>query len=443
MPRRDTVGAMHPDEATQRGPSHALVLFLVALAAAAAYAPALAIPLFQDDYPNLKQALIYGPWDGWPALFRDGTFRLRATSYWTMFLLWRAFHLSAWAYHLASLLLHIACAWLVYATALAWGRIRVAAGWAALFFAVQEGHQEAVMWFSAVNELLLFFFGMAALLCWMKACAARRSWPWQAAGMALFVLAALSKESVVVFLPLFVLTARWADWRRWLPRLLPYAAIAALAAASVLASRAYSFRFSDGSFSLHAPFWTTWPRNFARLMWVWGWVAAALVYLSRDRHLTRQAAVFLVWIGIGLAPYSFLTYSTEIPSRQTYLASAGLAFLVGIAAAHAWQRWGHRPRLVSAVLALVLLVNIGYLWTRKRRQFLERAAPTEQLIALARRTPGPIWVQCYPDPSIIAEEAVHLAAGREPTGLVWSARDAADLKGVAVFCWPPKEKGSK
>ena len=203
-----------------------------------------------------------------------------------------------------------------------------------------------------------------------------------------------------------------------------------VATASVQASRAYSFRFSDGSFSLNAPFWITWPRSFARLMWVWGWVAAALVYLSHDRRSRQRATVFLAWIGIGLAPYSFLTYSTQIPSRQTYLASAGLAFLFGLAAAHVSRQWAHCPTLVAAALSLVLLVNIGYLWTKKRSQFLERAAPTDQLIALARRTPGPIWVRCYPDPDIIAEEAVHLAAGRDPTGLVWTARDAAALKGL-------------
>ena len=37
-----------------------------------------------------------------------------------------------------------------------------------------EGHQEAVMWFSAINELLMFGFGMASLWCWMTARQARR-----------------------------------------------------------------------------------------------------------------------------------------------------------------------------------------------------------------------------------------------------------------------------
>ena len=43
----------------------------------------------------------------------------------------------------------------------------------------------------------------------------------------------------------------------------------------------------------------------------------------------NRPAVALVWMGLALVPYSFLTYSTQIPSRQTYLASAGLALLAG------------------------------------------------------------------------------------------------------------------
>src|SRR6185436_19909523 len=104
----------------------------------------------------------------------------------------------------------------------------------------------------------------------------------------------------------------------------------------------------------------------------------------------------LAWMGIALVPYSFLTYSTQIPSRQTYLASAGLAILVGLAASVITDR-----RIAVAVLALMLVHNVGYLWTKKRAQFVERAAPTSQLIALAGRTRGRIWVHCFPWPRIV------------------------------------------
>jgi hypothetical protein len=421
------------------GSSRWLTLPLLAALAAVAYAPMFSIPLLEDDYPNLWQALNYGSPAGFSELFHDPVFRLRATSYWVMFLLWRAAKVAPLAYHLVSLLLHIANTWLLYGICLAWPRMRPAAFWAAAFFAIQEGHQEAVMWFSAINELFLFLFGMGALWCWIKLGGRIRGWGLQLAGLLLFTLALLSKESAIAVLLLFLLASSRAEWRRTAVRLVPYLALAALAVATVVTTRSYSFRFSDGSFDLHAPFWITWPRNYFRVLWIWGLVAVAAIFAARDRTLRGSAILALAWIGIGLAPYSFLTYSTQIPSRQTYLASAGLALLVGLAMAH----WAARPewrRMVAGVAVVVLLHNVGYLWIRKRSQFLDRAAPTDQLIALARRTDGPIWVRCFPRTRYIAEEAVHMAAGYAPSNLVWDESDALRRHAAAVFCYQPAGK---
>ncbi|HXB72321.1 MAG TPA: hypothetical protein VNY05_29045 [Candidatus Acidoferrales bacterium] len=415
---------------------HVIKLSLLALTALLAYAPSLNIPLIADDYPNLAQAQSYGSPSGLPMLLRDAQFRLRSTSYWTMWGLWQAARVNPMVYHAASLLLHIANVWLLYFVAMAWPRMRAAAFWAALLFAVQEGHQEAVMWFSAINELLVFFFGMASLLCWLRAGAGKGAgkgwWRLELAGTVLFALALLSKESAVILLPLFILTGPGVATRRvattW------HTVLVLLALASIAVSRSNSFRFSDGSFSLHAPFWITWPYGVARVLWIWGWPAAMVIVLSRERGLQRSGLVALAWIGIGLTPYSFLTYSTQIPSRQTYLASAGLALLFGLALAHAAQKWPLRPRLAIAVVTLMLLHNVAYLWTKKRAQFLERAAPTEQLIALARQTSGAIWVRCFPQPPLVAEEAVHLAAGRPPASLVWNQAEAA-AHSATVFCY--------
>lgn len=382
-----------------------------------AYAPSLGIPLISDDYPNLWQAQNYGSPAGLSALFGDAVFRLRATSYWAMYVLWQAFHVWAPGYHLFSLALHIGNTLLVYALARAGGADCKPAAVAAGFFALHEGHQEAVMWFSAINELLMCLFGLGAVLCWISERRGAR-----VVGVALFALALLSKESAVIFLPLMVLAAPRKTW----PRLWPYALLGALAVASVMSARAYSFRFSDGSFSLSAPFWITWPRGIGRLLWIWGWAALAAIFAW-----SRRLPVFaLCWIGIALVPYSFLTYSTQIPSRQVYLASVGLAFLVGqgftVLAAKA------RPAMVAVVLAAMLVHNAGYLWTRKREQFVERAAPTEQLIALARKTDGPILVECFPLPEITARAAVELGAGKPPSTVIWQK---GDVKAAAVFCY--------
>lgn len=397
-------------------------LLLLAALCILAYAPALNLPLIEDDYPNIAQAQVFG---GYVAPLANPIFRLRTTSYWAMLWLWRTFHLTPLPYHAVSLILHIANTWLIYFACLAWPRTRSAALWAAGFFAVHEGHQEAVMWFSGIAELLQFLFGGLALLCWM-----RGRW-WNAAGVACFALALLSKESAVVFLALFLLVAQ--DKWRWIP---PYAAVAALALASIAATSAYSFRFSDGSFSLHAPFWIAWPRGFARVLWIWGFVAAGAIALRwQDRKLRMAALLALAWMGIALAPYSFLTYSAQIPSRQTYLASAGLAVLFGIALARLYGEGGTPRKLAAALAVIALIHNVGYLWTKKRTQFLQRAQPTEQLIQLAREKGGPIWVQCFPRPLLIAQEALHLGAGLPPEDVILSEADAAARKPAAVFCY--------
>ena len=422
-------------------------LLFLAVLAVLAYAPSLNLPLIADDYPNISQARSWGAPGGLLALLGDAQFRLRSTSYWAMCALWNMAGMNPIAYHTASLLLHVCNTWLLFALVRSWGSRHgpqpafptCSALYAAAFFAVHEGHQEAVMWFSAINELQLFFFGVAALVCWVRDCAADRpSWKLSAGGAVLFALALLSKESAVVVLPLCLLVSPPRRWKC----LWPHAVLCALAVASIAASRSNSFRFNDGSFSLSAPFWITLPQSLARLMWIWGWPALAVVFLGSSRGTSgetgraakRAAVTALAWMAIALLPYSFLTYSTRIPSRQTYLASAGLALLFGLAAATWLEVWPHRRRLAAAVFALMLVHNTVYLWTKKRAQFQERAAPTDQLIALARRSSAPIFVQCFPLPSMVADEAVRLAANRSPQTLLWTSAAAQAHPDAVTFC---------
>uniref|UniRef100_Q01NG2 Glycosyltransferase RgtA/B/C/D-like domain-containing protein n=1 Tax=Solibacter usitatus (strain Ellin6076) TaxID=234267 RepID=Q01NG2_SOLUE len=396
----------------------ALLAALVLLA----YLPSLRIPLIADDYPNISQSLTYGAPSGLSTLLHDSQFRLRSTSYWVWYGVWQAAGLNAAACHAVSIGLHVIDTWLLLAVALAWPGMRRAAFWAAAFFAVHEGHQEAVMWYSAISELLMFGFGAAALWCWIKGR--------MAATVGLFALALLSKESAVILLPLFALTIERKDWKRGLARLTPLAVMTAAAVLSLTQRGSDFFRLKDGSFSLHAPFWLTWPHSIARLLWIWGWLALAVIVLVGEPRVRRAAAQALAWIGIAFIPYSFLTYSTAVPSRQTYLASAGLALLVGLAISrYAWRR-----EVAVGLLALVVIQNTVILWTKKRAQFVERAAPTSELIEVARSTPGAIWVRCFPLPPVDAEEAVRLGAGRRPADLVWDEQ-AARVRGAAAFCY--------
>jgi hypothetical protein len=315
--------------------------------------------------------------------------------------------------------------------------IRHAAFWAAAFFAIAEGHQEAVVWFAAMSELLQFLFGAAALYCFVRAQQCQRASLILTLGSVCFTLALLSKESAIIWLPFFALATPPGRWRKVLPQAIPFLVLGLFAVvAFALTAGQVSFRFTDGSFSLHAPFIATWIRNVGRVLWIWG-VAALLVIVTyrRDIELLRAAAIALLWIAIGLVPYCFLTYSSQIPSRQTYLASAGLALLFGLAF-DSIARLPAQRKLVAALAVIVIAHNFGILWFRKRAQFRQRAEPTEQLIRLARQTSGPIWVRCFPRPGLIASEAVHLAAGHLPSDVLFTEAEAAAHPGAAEFCYP-------
>lgn len=407
---------------------------MLALAAILAYLPTLWQPLLEDDYPHLVLAQHLGAPSGWRDLAAH-PFRFRATAEWFLYAGYRLFGMHASGYYALTIALHVVATWLVYAMG-AWPLLGYElSAWAAGFFAIYEGHQEAVMWLSACNELFQFLFVAGAFVCWLRFLFGKRSrgW-WYAGGLVCFALALISKESApafVVLLGLPMLAEAGVERRRRALAFLPFLALAGAGLLNLYAARTSSFRFQDGSFSLHAPFWRILPSNFARLFWIWGLLA--LVWAWRRNR--RAVIAGLAWAAIALVPYGFLTYSTRIPSRQIYLASAGLAWIVaagiqGVAAAH--------RRALPLVCAALLLHNVGYLWVKKRRQYLERAEPTQELIALARRTNGPIYVKCFPRPRPIAEEAVHLGAGKPATAVIWDNTEAQARGAAVTFCYQEK-----
>ncbi len=415
------------------GQTHARILVLLAALAILAYLPVFRQPLIQDDYPNLEQARLYAPGAGWHAMWKEGTF-LPRTTFWTLtYAIDRVFGPAPAAFYAAALLLHVLCTWLVYLL----GAWRVA-GWrisavAAVFFAVAEGHQEAVMWYSASSELLMCAFGLAGLWCWIRVVDGRRGRAWYYAALVFFALALLSKESAVVFAVLYWLPV-WAGRPMRRSRLLwlGFAALALVALLLIYDSRTYSFRYHDGSFSLTAPFWITLPVSLGRLLWPWGVVGFLAVLLFRVKPYRELLVMSGVWAVVALAPYVFLTYMHRVPSRQTYLASVALAWVVA-AGFRAWEGRLrlHRSLVLALTAAVVLATNIGYLWTKKREQFQERAAPTEALIALARKTPGPIYMRCCPGPPIVYQAALRVATGRPASDLLWEQPSTA----AADFCF--------
>jgi hypothetical protein len=382
------------------------------------YLTVLQQPFISDDYLQIALGRQYGAVEGWSSLAADPLYRARSTSlvltYWTE----RLFGFSPLPFYLSALIIHVLNTWLVVLLTTRLGMGRRMALCAAAFFAVYEGHQEAVMWYAALPELLVFTFSLATLLLWSRWLAAERRRPLlYAATLLAFVLALLSKEPGVAVAPLLAVLS-WNQRRAW-PWIAPFALLAAGYFGITYAGRDTHQHFSDGTFSVQAPVVLTILNSLGSLVWFWGLLSLVALVVWRRLRDSRVVLLALAWIVITFLPYSFLTYMPRVPSRHTYLASVGLAWIVA-AAFLAFQRrfQGARPRLVYALVAILVLHNIGYILIKKRAQFLDRAEPTEALVELARTAQGPIHVRCFPYNAEAARLAVEMRLGR-PHELIW------------------------
>lgn len=399
-------------------PSALVVLSLVGILSFLAYGRSLFLPFISDDYVQIHFARQYGPISQWPALAGDALYRARATSlvltYWTE----RAFGLNDFIFSLSSLAIHIIASLLVFALGM-WRPI----GWklsavAACYFAVSQRHHEAVIWYAALPELLVFGFSMASFLCWVRWLQSDR--PQIAAygaSLAFFALALLSKESAVVVPPLLVLAFLSQRNRSYLRLLgvLPFAVGAAAYFGVALVSKDGNGHFRDGTFSLSAPFLMVMGRSAAVLFRTWGGIALVALALGKAWQWRPVVLISAAWIAITLLPYSFLTYMPSVPSRHVYLASVGVALVVGAAFLTLREKAsGPRGKLaLGLVIALMLAHQCGYLWIYKHRQFAERAEPTERLLRVAREASGPVYLKCFPYDASVAEFALRYRLGLE------------------------------
>jgi hypothetical protein len=380
---------------------------LVALAIIA-YLPALRLPFIADDYTQIPLARQFAA-QGWTPLFHEVNLRSRATYMVLSAALDRAFGFTPSAFYAASIFLHVLCVLLVYASGV-WTELgEPIAFWAAAFFAIEEGHQEAVMWPAAAGDLLLFLFGMAAWVCWVKWLQGG-SWKWYASAIASFLLAAASKESVWIFAALMLLPLIFERTRsrRGLMGAAAFLAMAAVYMIWAWKSRVAGAGYHDNRFSLSAPWLHVLLDSWWRLMFVWGLVALAILLWVGKRSDRRVVSAASLWMILGLLPYSFLTYMLQVPSRQTYLASAGLAWMVGAAAVRLSEQRRHTT--LAILCAAALAVNLEILWVKKMSQFRERGEPSELLRQAAARADGPVTVGCTPLPDFVVE-AVLKSAG--------------------------------
>ena len=416
-----------------RGWSYGTKSGLLCLLAFLAYYRALFYPFIADDYIQIRWARVFTPPENWDDLAADPLARCRTTSLFVTAATDQSFGLNPVAYNASSVILHAILATLVLALGRDLGFSPAVSLAAAGFYAVYEGHQEAVIWYAALPEQLVVILAVLSLLLWTRWVRGEGGWRHYAGSLAAFILALFSKESSVAVVPLLLLTAWWRHsqpWRKVLGAAVPYAALAAVYAALIFLARDHHGFFHDGTFVLSWGFLGVIPHSMARMFFFWGLLATLLV--GRQRTL----AFCLGWMAIALVPYSFIGYMNRVPSRHTYFAAVGLALLVGTGWQVAAERWRTaRPWLAPAVAVLVVFHNCAYLWTRKHQQYLERAAPTERLLEHLQtyQDQGPVWVLNFPYDRHIAYSAVAVATKRHPDSVVISSEPPQ--RGVHTLRW--------
>jgi hypothetical protein len=376
--------------------NHAVALALVLFAGAAVYWPALKMFFAQDDVMYLSRAsgLMPTPWSMARPL-ADGV-------------AWRAqyamFGLDPAPYAITRLVLHLACAALVYAAGLRLLRRRAAAAAAALLFAASPVAFTPLHWGACISELLAAALALGAFVLFLEALVQdRRGLRWISAAVA--VAAVLAKETAIVLPLAFAVTlAGERPWRRGLRMLAPMGLVFALLAAAFIATRhlfnytqytggdAYAMDFSPGHLIVNLCTYLRWcvpvgeavrdrvaaadpsalPAGMALL------IAIALTLLLSRGDQQRTAGVGAGWFAAFLLPVLPLAHHTYL--YYLYLPWAGGCWLVVAGVEHMTARW---PRPLAAAVAVTLLAGFaagGWASVRDREAAMFGPIPADRTV---------------------------------------------------------------
>lgn len=216
-----------------------LALILMVLGA---YGPALTGGFIWDDDFHLTKNPNLADLRGLQAIWTSKAsiyYPLVLTTFWVMR---RLVGLEPFAYHLLNIILHAANATLLWAIL---RRLRVRGAWlGAALFALHPIQVDTAAWVTELKNtqstLFLFLSLLAFLRFWRipersdEHVGPQGGWGWQAAALALFALALLSKTSTVMFPGVVLLCLWWLHrkWRwQWLTAVAPYFVLSALAGA--------------------------------------------------------------------------------------------------------------------------------------------------------------------------------------------------------------------
>jgi tetratricopeptide (TPR) repeat protein len=321
-------------------------------------------------------------------------------------------HWDAFPYHLFNVAAHVAAAVMAFLVLRRLVRSNRAAFLGAALFALHPIQVEAVAWVSGMKTPLSGFFAFWAMWHYLRFSELRydegagveephprhrRAWAHYAAATAIFVLAMITKPTVVV-LPLILASVEWLLRGRALPRvILPLAPWLALGLAFGMINKgaqpaAMVFHptlpqrvlVSLQSLSFYLwklvlpypllPDYSHWPDRLVQSRWLWAGAAPAAVLLVSAAACARRlpwlaagTAVFALGgvTTIGLISYDYQLYST-VADRYAYLSVFGVAIAVAFltrerSPAARGTKGAPRGRGAAAAIVAVVLVVCGIL----------------------------------------------------------------------------------
>jgi hypothetical protein len=295
---------------------------------------------------------VLDPTDGGESLFDTGEL-YRPVYYLALLAEHKAFGLEPFGYHLVNLSLHLLNVLLVWLIASKLARSRIVPAVAALIYGIHPAYIDAPAWISAITEVLLATFSLAAIYLFIRSLEERGvlSGLFYLGSFISVVLALGTREpgaALFLILPAYYFLAyRPADWRQpsaW-ARFIPFFAVLA-AWALMRLSVAGAVASGEGASGVGKIGWHMFVNMFKFNGWavvpvfsqVGPWVPAvegiaaiALLRLSEQvlRRGSGGARFAVAWWYLALIPYS--TQATWLlAGRYMYFGMAAFAILCGM-----------------------------------------------------------------------------------------------------------------
>jgi protein O-mannosyl-transferase len=357
------------------------------------------------------------------------------TAFWLEHRLWGD---AVFGYHLTNVLLHIVAALLVVACM---RQLRIRGEWLAAFlFALHPMSVESVAWISEQKNTLSAAFALGATWLYLRFSATRRRSQYALATL-LFVLAVLSKTSVVVLPAVLLVVLWWRDGRlsarRDVAPIAPWLAVAVAFALVTLRVERQLIAEIDAQLAL--PFFERallaaravcfyaqsllWPANlsFFYERWVidassleaYGYGAAVLIMAAALILLARQmrgplAAFFsfgiLLFPVLGFFDVEWFVFSF-VADHFVYLASIAFAIALAGGLAGAAQRWPFFSSRAGHVVAISVVGTFAWLTWRHSAAFHDNVRLYTEAVA---RSPGSV-VAHHHLAVALAEDKVRMA----------------------------------